>query len=278
MVAPKRNTGTRSPRSVDDGDGSPGPRKGKGKGVANATVKSGNKNGGKKKQKGKSNYNINIEPLNPPFDPRMRRIGSPLNQGGGIKRGWIQTEEDNLRVDFLFNPSELSIAHTPIEDFRTADQMPPSDVLGISYASMGSATNVKLLYDRSYELFGPGVNGGKGFANRFGVYADVAAWYVLLGMLPEMPTNWETSIITDPPQPKMAYLFVGPKMAYYGRLAGANVTYSHWTQSMIPARCAVDIAFELLPHSGSAPLRKQIDEVSGGWRGDFENGQPDFMP
>lgn len=224
-------------------------------------MKSGGKDGGKKKRKGSGAYRANIEPLNPPFDPRMRRIGNPDHAAGGIKRGWIQTEEDNLRVNFLFNPSEISIAHTPIEDFRTPEQQPESDVKGISYASMGSSTGIKLLYDRSYELFGPGVHGGKGFANRFGVYADVAAWYVLLGMLEEMPTNWESSIVTHPPQPKMAYLFVGPKMVYYGRLAGANVTYSHWTTNMIPARCAIDISFEILPYGGAAgrPLRGKID-------------------
>lgn len=262
-VAPDRRVGTRSPRTVDGGSGggSNGPKKGGNKGGKPNVGQKGNNGkgkGGKKKKGGKKNFNLDMEPLNPPFDPRMRGIGSPLNQGRGMRRGWVQTEDDNLRVNFLFNPSELSLGHTVSDTAQTTKNRAKNDVTdGAFYASIGSTASFKLLYDRTYELYdNPKPNS---LVGRFGVLADVAAWYTMLGMLPEMPTNWESAIITDPPQPKMAYLFMGPKMVYYGWLNGISVTYSHWTQRMVPVRCAIDVQMDLQPYQGDKPLRGQVN-------------------
>ena len=197
-----------------------------------------------------------MEPLNPPFDPRMRQIGNPAIAASKIKRGWVQTEEDNLRVNFLFNPSQLDISHGVNTDLaRNDDFAKAEDVMSVDYVSMGSSLSVKLLYDRTYEI----VSGTDSFAQKYGVWADVAAWYVLLGMLPEMPEDWKESIIKKPPTIKTAYLFLGMKMVYYGYLTGISVTYSHWSATMVPVRCSVDLQMELLPHQKDAPLRKKVD-------------------
>jgi hypothetical protein len=137
---------------------------------------------------------------------------------------------------------------------RNESYTPNNDVMSVDYVSLGSSLTVKLLYDRTYELLGS-PNGN--LANRYGVWADVAAWYVLLGMLSEMPSDWKESMITDPPTIRTAYLFLGLRMVYYGYLTGINVTYSHWNQKMVPVRCSVDLQMELLPHTGDAPTPKQ---------------------
>lgn len=266
MAAPRKSIGTRSPayRTVDgSGGGALSPTKGGnqgGKPTANSGSKGGGK-GGKKKKGGTTNYNFNAAALNPPFDPRMRQIGNPLHNSKGMKRGWVQTDTDNLRVNFLFNPSQFDLAHGVNTDLaRNEDFAPAEDVMSVDYVSMGSSASVKLLYDRTYELLGNSNN----FASKYGVWADVAAWYVLLGMIPEMPADWSDSLIVSPATIKTVYLFLGIRMVYYGWLTGINVTYSHWNQQMVPVRCAVDLQFELLPHKGTAPApAKYRDEILG---------------
>lgn len=196
-----------------------------------------------------------INALNPPFDPRMRSIGSPLNLTQRIKRGWIQDEKNGNRVNFLLNPSELDLSHNiDPSNVRQDSQAPPDDVTDPWYTGTGSSTGVKLLYDRTYELFSAGAGGKLGFANTYGVWADVAAWYTYLGMLDKMPTNWQNSMIVKPAQLRTSYLYVGSKLVYYGWVTGLNVTYSHFTQTMVPQRCSVDVGFQILPHTGANPV------------------------
>lgn len=230
----------------------------------------------KKKQKG----GFNIDALNPPFDPRMRRIGSPLNLTSRIKRGWIQDQAGEKKVNFLFNPPDLALTHSVDPNIPTPDQMeqvPDQAETNIDVPSVGSSTGVKLLYDRTYELFSSGKEGKTGFSNRFGVWADVAAWYYFCNMIPAYPDSWDDSMITSPPQYKPAYLFMGPRLVFYGWVNSLNVTYTHWTQDMVPARCAVDIGFTILPHSGDVPGRgvKTTDQVAQeitGWAQDWVGG------
>lgn len=244
---------------------------GSGNGGGPASVPHGGKGGKGGKKGGKGGSMFDMEPLNPPFDPRMRKIGSPLNLTSKIKRGWIQSaEEDNQKVNFLFNPSQLDLSHQIDPSLaRTDQQTPAADVMNPDYPTIGSSTGVKLLYDRTYELFSAPRSGKMGFANTYGVWADVAAWYVFLGLLSEMPDSWENSIITDPPVYKTAHLFIGPKMVFYGWVTGINVTYSHWNQLMVPSRCAVDVSFQLLPSTGEVPLPGQAPIDLFGWFGDY---------
>lgn len=272
MPAPRRTTGTLSPaRRTVDGSGGATPAAGGGTKGGKPTGNGGKGagKGGKKKRGGNKNYNSHVAPLNPPFDPRMRQIGNPLHNSKAMKRGWVQTDEDNLRVNFLFNPSQLDLNHgVNVDAVRNEDFKPDQDVMSVDYTSMGSSLSIKLLYDRTYELLGPD---NANFASNYGVWADVAAWYVLLGMLPEMPTSWDNSLITSPPTIRTAYLFLGLRMVYYGYLTGINVTYSHWNQKMIPVRCSVDLAMELMPVSGKVPNPKSaIDkDVGAAFLADF---------
>lgn len=255
MAAPRKQTGSKSPvtRSTPGGEG-PGPKGGSkgGKPDAGGGKKGG---GGKKKSGGKTNYDYNMTPLNPPFDRRMRQIGNPVIGASKIKRGWVQTRDDNMRVNFLFNPSQLNLSHgVNLDAVRSEDYKPTDDVASVDYVALGSSLSVQLLYDRTYEI----TSGDGSFASRYGVYADVAAWYVMMGMLDAMPEGWQDTLISSPPIAKQAYLFLGMKMLYYGYLTSVSVTYSHWSANMVPVRCAVDLQMDLLPHTDiDAPLRKK---------------------
>lgn len=244
------------------------------------------KNGGASQPRGNKGQR-NRDPflgLNPPFDPRMRQIGSPLNQGGRMKRGWIQEKDGTKRVNFLFNPSQLDLDHTidpSVVPTPFSEPLPSDgehDPTSPFYSSVTGSASIKLLYDRTYELFSPPRNRDlEGLANRLGVYADVAAWYVFLGMLEEMPKDWKDTLLNRQPTYVASYLFMGNRQVYYGWVNSIHVTYSHWTQRMIPARCAIDIGFALIPHQGKAPNRVgDADPGKAGFQGSWENQYPNL--
>lgn len=219
---------------------------------------------------------FDLETLNPPFDPRMRRIGSPLDLSSQMKRGWIQgAEPDNKRkVNFLFNPPAITAQHAMTTTVPTTAQTnqensAQNDLGTPSLASIGSSVGVTLLYDRTYEMFSPRRN-TDAFASRYGVWADVAAWYTFLGAFDDMPTSWDESIMQNQPLQRMAYLFMGPRMVFYGFVSGINVTYSHWSLDMVPQRCAVDIGFEIQPDPGIPFWRKQSSvHIEDGYWGEY---------
>lgn len=228
-----------------------------------------------------------IEALNPPFDPRMRRIGSPLNLSGRVKRGWIQSERGRPRhrVNFLFNPAQIDLNHQFDSSVPTREQRETIDQgkgLRNFLATTGSSLSLQLLYDRTYELFSPPKAGKSNFANQFGVYADVAAWYTYLNMLEEMPTTWDESMITGPAVPRESFLFIGQRLVFYGWITGISVTYAHWNQHMVPARCSVGIQFTILPNQVTPPLPGYAlrgNDGGNGWARDWEiGGSPGTMP
>jgi hypothetical protein len=148
---------------------------------------------------------------------------------------------------------------------QQTEEVPTQGGTNVVLPVTGSGTGVKLLYDRTYEMFSAPRGGKTGFANRFGVWADVAAWYYLLDMIPNYPETWDDGLIVNPPQYKQMYLFLGMKMVYFGWIQSLGVTYTHWTQEMVPTRCAVDISFSILPHYGDSPGRGTTGESSGDW-------------
>lgn len=207
---------------------------------------------------------FDIEALNPPFDPRMRRIGNPDNLTSKIKRGWIQNEqtsgEPNQRVNFLFNPPAIGVTHAittsvPTDLQKENEASAADDTMTPSLASTGNSVSLQLLYDRTYEVFSSTPHLNTSLASNYGVWADVAAWYTFLGAFKEMPGDWTDGTMDSPPVQKMAYLFMGPKMYYYGFVSSLGVTYSHWNLNMVPVRCAVDISFEIYPNTGKPVWR-----------------------
>jgi hypothetical protein len=141
--------------------------------------------------------------------------------------------------------------------------------MSASMASVGSSLGLQLLYDRTYELFSPRTNTNS-FASRYGVWADIAAWYTFLGAFDEMPTAWDESLIKDPLTYRNAYLFMGPRLAYFGYVSSLSVTISHWTLDMVPQRCGIDIGFEIMPDPGTPFWRKQTPvHIENGYWGEY---------
>jgi hypothetical protein len=215
--------------------------------------------------------------LNPPFDPRILNIGNPA-QSGRLKRGWIthapldgQGSKRGFigRVNFLYNPSAVNVSHPVSVDFAAgAGTKDPNDVSQVGNVVGIGSLSVQLLYDRTYELW----DGSKRNtpAGKFGMYADVLAFYHFLGMTsvteadPPVPWTregyfgtesafWATQYPITPATLTLAYLYIGDKLKYYGAVNGLEVTYTHWSKDMIPMRGAVTISMQLQADPNKSP-------------------------
>lgn len=222
-----------------------------------------------------------LQILNPPFDQRMRSIGSPEFTPGLIKRGWIQTAagtngksqgpNGNCRVNFLFNPSTVSASSTvnitqpSPQQVQTNDNRVPGDLP--FYASTGSTLGFSLLFDRTYDLW-TNKNTKPTVASTFGVYSDVGAFYYYFGMITEPPSaaqvgpghigqpgdpappvitqGWRTMSPMAPPHYFGSHIYIGDKLFFYGACESLAITYTHWNHEMVPMRCSIDLSFTLL--------------------------------
>lgn len=262
--ANKPNKGTSPPRKKrkDMAQGRPRP---------NVTGGGGGGGGGKKNNKKKEKRLKGV--LNPRFDPRMRGVGSPLNRSGQIKRGWIQSgpyEDTDNRVNFLFNPSSIDVTHA-VDPDRTLNpkQSNPNDPTRQFKVGAGSTVSLSLLYDRTYEMFSPAKGDRRSLANQYGVFADVSAWYYFLKMIEDLPDNpnardWSRATIKQPLNLVTSYLYVGPRMVYYGYVSSLNVTFAHWSQHMIPIRCKIDISFTVIPDLPTRNKKGAKNRMLGG--------------
>ena len=93
-----------------------------------------------------------------------------------------------------------------------------------------------------------------------GVKADINALYRVVGMTDAISgQTWTndngsptTATITGPMQQVPAYLMLGANLFsnipyWYGYIDSIGVTYTHFTQDMVPMRAQVDVEFTLLP-------------------------------
>lgn len=254
----------------------------------NNTTPPGSQNGGNNTQGIKIRHG---DALNPPFDQRMRRIGSPLNRTHNIKRGWIQTagKKNPMRVNFLFNVPAFSVSSSVNSNTQyDADAGDPvaNSVDGLSefLVGMGTSTSIKLQYDRTYEMFSAPAEGKENAATSLGVFADVAAWYTYFGMIEHVPVHWKDGLLLKPFKQRLSYLFVGPKLFYYGFPSSLDVTFTHFTENMVPVRADVSLGFEILPGKKGVTTNEFEEALAsadipsvGGWFNSTGTSTPDTI-
>jgi len=229
---------------------------------------------------------------NPPFDPRIRGIfgvakdDSFTDLGSTLFRGRIQSKEKvngyYRQLNFLYNPSGLEwhgeVDTNVIGDSQVMDAGDVSTFL----MPMSQTISFSLLFDRTYETW---VYDPSKEASRLGVLSDIKALYAMLGIMGDStpftlghnttgkPMTTESgdagkaaalaavvdiSKIEDPsPRSFMQYVQViamfGRDMTYHGVINTATVTYTHFTQRMIPNRCSVALVMQLFPFAPDGP-------------------------
>lgn len=204
----------------------------------------------------------NWSPYNPGGDKNFNR--GIMISGPDIIDGL--TNSDTYIVNFLYNPST-------IQESRGLDNnngVLPSwardpDDPGRYNVSLNTVINFSLLFDRTYELWDANYRNTLGGV--FGVRADVEAFYNLMGInsfvsqsksaivgktdLPGLPNGIADVVVQGPMQMVPTYLSFGyhssGSLEYFGYISSFDVTYTHFTQKMVPVRCAVNISFTVTP-------------------------------
>lgn len=185
---------------------------------------------------------------------------------------------DPPAVSFLFNPSTVQASYS-----LSASSAQSAMIFGVTTGSGGSVPFVGLqqqmsftmLFDRTYELNTTGANIDTQF---MGVEVDVRQMKQFTGMFSAQTakSGFYTSGQNLPPNqqiiqsdgtgqgpqqgvmllmPSYCYFSgtqsVGGTSSYYGYVDSWDVQYTHFSNSMIPIRCVIDVSYTLLPMTGN---------------------------
>ncbi|MFJ3271009.1 hypothetical protein [Streptomyces sp. NPDC086776] len=216
------------------------------------------------------------------FDPRIRSIPSylPGEKGSnfGLMRGYMVTafpkgaksKSNNFyMLNFLYNPGEVRVSHSTD---AANEVMPPytrSDLdEGVPLVAAGGTLGFELLFDRTYEMSDPTkFNTVEG---TYGVMADIHVLYNLVGINTsqeaqatdgqDKPTSGNViGIMQMSPvwirfgQARHSFKDKLPnlsRMEYFGYVNSTDITYTHFTQRMMPSRCAVGVRVTLMSSYG----------------------------
>lgn len=214
---------------------------------------------------------------NPPFDSRilnlpMRQVSQQVDANGkpvkgGFKdstlyRGAIISKETpvkgapKVKVNFLYNPStinesrSLDMNNPVLPDYQRV----PGDTSNY-IGPLNTSVGFSLLFDRTYELWDSKYQGTD--VGTFGVQVDTNAFYALLGINQKQNVKGvrgakSYNLVVQGPMlfsPCDLYFGYGSPggLHYYGYVSSLNITYTHFSQQMVPMRCAMDIGFTVYP-------------------------------
>lgn len=214
---------------------------------------------------------------NPPFHPNITNLtGTQLSISNlfpdrELYRGLITTRgfgssKPAYRVNFLYNPSTIFESRGIDENSEILPAAERNPLDPSQYrVGLNGVVGFNLLFDRTYELWdGAYINTDEG---TYGVYADVNAFYNLLGINSlnlQSPVSLGSGDGSNPVSSSQKYamvvqgnmtmtpvdLYFGYKatgaLKYFGYISQFDVTYTHFTQKMIPQRCAINIGFTLM--------------------------------
>lgn len=176
------------------------------------------------------------------------------------------TNSDTYIVNFLYNPSTIQESRGLDVDNNVLPSWKRNpDDPGSYNVPLNTGVNFSLLFDRTYELWDSSYRNT--LAGVFGVRADVEAFYNLMGInsfvsqsksaiagktdLPGLPSGVADVVVQGPMQMVPTYLSFGynssGSLEYFGYISAFDVTYTHFTQKMVPVRCAVNVSFTVTP-------------------------------
>jgi len=220
---------------------------------------------------------------NPPFHPSILNIGGAnttvrpasyngYSYDGTLYRGYISTRIDSSQpaaqqiqhsVNFLYNPSTISESRSlDVNNGVLPAYARNPDDPGAYKTGLNTSIGFSLLFDRTYELWDQNYLGTQ--AGTYGVLVDVNAFYNMLGintlvsaansnLTPAQMNHLgsqggQFSVVTQGPMSAVpvdlyfGYLSIGA-LKYFGIISEIDITYTHFTQQMVPMRCAIQIGF-----------------------------------
>lgn len=216
--------------------------------------------------KGKPGYSV-FE--NPKFDSRILAIptrqvvaGGVGNKDTSLTRGQIITQDPRegiqYKVNFLYNPSTITesrsvdVSQQVLPDYARVPGDPGQYKTGLN-----TTVGFSLLFDRTFELWDSKyLNTDVG---QYGCLMDVNAFYNLLNINQKQQHTYQsgpvekfskqtyTMIVQGNMSVVPCNVYFGTTapgtLQYFGYISSLTVTYTHFSQLMIPMRCAVDVGF-----------------------------------
>jgi hypothetical protein len=215
-----------------------------------------------------------------------------MGSGGNIqmRRGFMVWDKpqpgygsNRARVNFLYNPTTVTAnyALNPSSALTAAllFSQGGAGLKAAPMAPMSQSISFSLLFDRTFELWNhyttkgvPSNPNGVMDPHARGVLTDVLALQQYTGQLanstfqdqgggsqaigannsPAMTSTFQLQGIQEM---TLGWVYFGGAYGafYYGYISGFTVTYTHWTQYMVPMRCAVDVGFVLMPLPVNTP-------------------------
>lgn len=193
-------------------------------------------------------------------DQIANNMHQPLNDRKEfLRRGYMIWDKSSLppgyseaaQVLFLYNPSEVSATYA-LQPSATAAQWfrNPSDTAQLRVPLVQSV-NFTLLFDRTYAFW----NGATGDMLLYGVDTDVRAMRQFTGMF----VNNDNQAQATGQQAGLSQGIMGridsflhfaagrQGLSYFGYVDSWDVTYTHFSNNMVPMRCSLDVSFTLLP-------------------------------
>lgn len=215
---------------------------------------------------------------NPPFHPNilnlpMRQISATnLSPDTALYRGMMQTRatqnvsaqgNNQYRVNFLYNPSTINESRSLDLDNKVLPSYArrPDDP-GQYATGLNATLSFSLLFDRTFELWDASY--GNTDAGKYGVSVDVNAFYNMLninqlntaspvqfaGGTPFASTQKYALVVQGTMAATPVDIYFGYKSAgalkYFGYVSQFDVTYTHFSQKMVPMRCTVNVGVVLM--------------------------------
>lgn len=211
---------------------------------------------------------------NPKFDPRilnlpMRQVSqgyggtkdSTLYRGAMVGRGTGRGDV-KYKVNFLYNPSTITesrsidLNNQVLPDYQRV----PGDT-GDYQTTLNTTISFALLFDRTYEMWDSKYQSTD--VGTFGCSVDTNAFYNLTGinqkqLVPGVRGGSSSNMVVQGPMaavPVDLYFGFGSPggLHYFGIISSLGITYTHFSQQMVPVRCAIDIGFTAyMDQTGSA--------------------------
>lgn len=229
---------------------------------------------------------------NPRFDRRIRSLpllgsarGGRVQRSSVVTRGRLETESKvnghMYKLNFLYNPTDITWTGGSESNIVSDASRRPAGDGGQNYlVAMNQQVSFALLFDRTYETWDYDTSKD---TSKLGVLADIRILYGMLGILGSVDLEFDGTGATgegaggslnvhevSKPIPTSFMQWVpmwaifGPKLSYYGVVDSASVTYSHFTQRLIPNRCAVSLSMSLMPPISSPDKGSVMDAAAVG--------------
>lgn len=215
--------------------------------------------------------------INRAADPRLNSIlaktGSPLRLGIIQQTDEVASANGQIwpyAVRFMFNPAVINVSYSVATGVLPPNQLTTDQLAATAIYPGSTSIGFSLFFDRTYEVnYGPGQRNPTDL-RRIGVYHDINALERLVGVRNKAsytgvigpdgkPVGDSKDLLGNMLMIPVYVIFgggAGIGLAYVGFLTSMNVTYTLFSQDMVPTRATVDLQMTQLMGAGDQDFQR----------------------